>query len=98
MLKSRINEGTVVPKSGQLSPAGRLAKFLRVRHPFKTAVAVEAESGVSADAIKKLLNRGSMPSFMSLARLLEAYGPELLEQTLDHPPEWLRAAAAEHKG
>lgn len=81
---------TVVRSS---APAERLARFLRRRHPVKTAVAVEAESGVSAAATEKLMQRGSMPGFTNLERLLAAYGPSLLLEIIDHPPEWLREAA-----
>lgn len=74
-------------------PSARLASFLRRRHPFKTAMAVEAESGVSAAATEKLMQRGSMPGFANLGRLLAAYGPELLTETMDNPPSWLCEAA-----
>ena len=96
MPQSRSTRGTVVPVSGQLSPAGRLGRFLRRRHPVKTAIAVEAECGVSEEAIKKLFSRGSLPGFVNLGRLIAAYGPELLAEMMDDPPEWLvRAAAAD---
>jgi DNA-binding phage protein len=97
---SRTNGGTSVPEMETLvsGPARRLAAFLRRRHPFKTAIAVEAEAGVCEATIKKLLTRGSMPSFATLGRLLSAYGPALLAETMDDPPEWLRAAAGEAPG
>jgi hypothetical protein len=92
---SRNNEGTPVPEVETVvsEPARRLATFLRRRHPFKTAIAVEATCGVSEAAVKKLLTRGSMPSFTNLGRLLGAYGPELLAEIMIDPPEWLREAA-----
>ncbi len=92
---SRTNEGTLVPEKGTVvsDPARRLAAFLRRRHPFKTAIAVEAACGVSEAAVKKLLTRGSMPSFANLGRLLAAYGPELLTEIMTDPPEWLLEAA-----
>jgi hypothetical protein len=97
---SRDNGGTSVPETGTLvpGPALRLAAFLRRRHPFKTAIAVEAECGVAEATIKKLLTRGSMPSFATLGRLLGAYGPALLAETMDDPPEWLKRAAGEPSG
>jgi hypothetical protein len=99
---ARESRGTSVPHRGTCvpdpltsdPPARRLVAFLRRRHPIKTAIAVEAEAGVSEAAIKKLMARGTMPSFLTLGRLLAAYGPELLAATMDNPPEWLRSAAA----
>lgn len=92
---SCANEGTLVPEKGHLSrsPGERLGAFLRQRHPFKTAIAVEAESGVSAECVKKLLARGSMPSLASFGRLLSAYGPALLAAVMDDQPQWLVEAA-----
>jgi hypothetical protein len=90
------NRGTVVPATpATATPATRLGAFLRRQHPVKTAIAVEAACGVREEAIRKVLAGRSVPSFESLGRLLAAYGPELLVETMDNPPEWLRAAAAD---
>jgi hypothetical protein len=91
---SPIAGTTVPPAARSTTPAARLGAFLRRQHPVKTAIAVEATCGVREEAIKKVLAGRSVPSFESLGRLLAAYGPELLVETMDNPPEWLRAAAA----
>ena len=79
--------------SASCSPGRRLKDFLRRRHPFKTAAHAAAEAGVSLAAIDRMLEREATPSFGTLGRLLAAYGPALLAETMDEPPEWLREAA-----
>jgi hypothetical protein len=108
MSKARPNRGHLSPIAGTIvppasrsailasTPAARLGAFLRRQHPVKTAIAVEATCGVREEAIKKVLAGRSVPSFESLGRLLAAYGPELLVETMDNPPEWLRNAAGLH--
>ena len=71
----------------------RVAAFLRRRHPTKTAMNVAAATGLSPTTAKMMIERRGAPSFATLGRLLSAYGPALLAEALDNPPEWLREAA-----
>jgi DNA-binding phage protein len=88
------SDPTDVGKNRHLSAGERLAAFLRRRHPYKTAAHVAALAGVAPAAIEKMLEREALPSFATLGRLLAAYGPALLAETMDHPPAWLLEAAA----
>ena len=58
--------------------AERILAFLRARHPSKMADCVSAETGVSANTIRALDERGSAPSVAILYRLSAAYGPDFL--------------------
>ena len=90
---SRI-AGHMSPVSGQLSE--RVGRFLRRRHPFKTAERVAAEvPGVTADQVAKWLSRASAPGPVAMILLIHAYGPEFLADVMDTPPSWVNAAARE---
>lgn len=85
----------VVGRPGQLSPAcaARAVAFLRQRHPVKTAASVAATTGLSAEAVKKWLERSSAPSFVACFALIRAYGPDFLTAVMEHPPAWIDTAA-----
>ncbi len=80
MIQPRQIHRTVVrPAAPAARPADRLAAFLRRRHPAKTAANVAADCpGVSAEAIEKMLRRGSLPSAITFGRMIACYGPDLL--------------------
>ena len=75
----------------------RLARFLRRRHPAKTAAHVAAAAGLPLATVERMLERESCPNFTTMGRLLAAYGPALLAETMDHPPRWLVEAAGRHQ-
>ncbi|MGY2051709.1 hypothetical protein [Methylobacterium sp. JK268] len=77
---------------GPVDAAG-LARFLRERHPSKTAIHVAALSGVPVDTVAKLLAREALPSGRTLLALICVYGPELLAAVLPGAnPRWLEGA------
>ncbi len=91
------NSGSVLRKVGVLDPhvfGGRVAEFLRGEHPTKTALCVEAETGISAKTVAKWLEGASSPSGAAYHRLIKAYGPELFVfVSPDASPAVLREAA-----
>lgn len=80
-------------QSGKLSEAdpALAVAFLRRAHPFKTAQAASAKTGIPADTIRKWFE-GSKPSYLHFLRLICAYGPEFLVAVLPNPPAWLDEA------
>ena len=60
--------------------AERICRFLERRHAGKAKVAeaVEAETRIPADTVRKMLLRRSMPSAMNYIRYWSAYGPDFL--------------------
>lgn len=91
------NSGAVLRKVGVLDPqvfGGRVAEFLRGEHPVKTALCVEAETGISAKTVAKWLEGASSPSGAAYHRLIKAYGPELFVfVSPEASPEILKEAA-----
>lgn len=75
--------------------AARSAQFLRQRHPFKPAEAVEYATGglVTAGQVKKWLLGHSAPSLPALMVLIGVYGPEIIGAIMGSVPGWLDAAA-----
>lgn len=80
---------------------GRLAEHLRRTHPLKTADAVSARcrGKITAEQVRKWLNRGVKPSGEALLWLATAYGPSLLVACFgpcpivgSATPEWLEIA------
>lgn len=55
-----------------------VAAFLRRLYPVKTAAAVEAAEGISADTFRKWESAGCAPSHATTLRLLLRHGPEFL--------------------
>ena len=68
----------------------RIEKFLRTRHPAKTADNVSADTGCSRAQVLKWLERSSVPNGVALLRLMSAYGPEFLSAVMgERAPRWL---------
>lgn len=80
--------------SGEIDLDG-LPRFLRERHPDKTAQHVQARTGVPADTVRKWLLGVAVPSLKTALQLLCAYGPEVLVAMFREPPDWLDAEARE---
>lgn len=90
-------------KVGVLAPqtfGERVAAFLRLQHPVKTAQQVEALSSaggrppISADTVSKWLEGASAPAGPFFLRLVQIYGAELvLFVDPDATPHSLRDAA-----
>ena len=87
------------PHSGKISPKpdhfwsrhidfDGLAQFLRRLHPVKTALCVEAETGLDADSVKKWLSGAVQPNGRAVLTLILAYGPELISACVVDPPGW----------
>ncbi len=75
------------------SAPGRLMRFLRRRHPAKTAEAVSAAAGVPAETVRRWLREGAVwPSGEHMISLVAAYGPALLAAVAP-PLPWLDDAA-----
>ena len=72
-----------------------LARFLRARHPIKTAANVEAETGIPSDSVRKWLNGQAQPNGAAVIAMVCAYGPELLHATVRGAPDWLSATVRE---
>lgn len=99
--------GQLSPKSGKLSGdpdvapdwLERLADYLRMHHPAKTADAVAAHcrGQVSAEQVRKWLAGHSAPSGVAMIWLATCYGPTLLASLFGPapssvPPDWLANA------
>lgn len=67
----------------------RVAKFLRQRHPIKTAASVAAETPFSAYRVGKWLELASVPNGPALLVLTAVYGPEFLAAVMPQRFEWL---------
>lgn len=72
-----------------------LARFLKDRHPDKTAVHTADAVGVPEATVKKWLLKLARPNGLGVLRLACAYGPEVLVAMLPAAPNWLRFAARE---
>jgi transcriptional regulator with XRE-family HTH domain len=57
-------------------------RFLRERHPTKTALNVSADTGLSPAQIERWLEGTSGPSGAAMLALTEAYGPQFLAAVL----------------
>ena len=66
--------------------------FLRGRHPIKTAANVAADTGCSPAQIEKWLEGVAAPSGIAFARLIAAYGPDILSAVLP-PTHWITKAS-----
>lgn len=90
--------GEALRKVGAIDPqsfGNRVADFLREAHPIKTALSVEADTGIPAKTVSKWLEGASAPSGAAYHRLIKVYGPELFVfVTPDSAPISLRDAAA----
>lgn len=71
----------------------RLVRALRKLHPVKTADAVQAETGIPSTTVGKWLALQSSPSLPAFARLVFAYGPDVVSALFRKAPAWLDAAA-----
>lgn len=71
MRKSGQNGGTLARSHAQTC-ADRVAGFLRARHPVKTTVNVQAETGYPADTVRGWLN-GHAPSGEAMLDLVTIY-------------------------
>lgn len=93
MRKSEV----VLRKVGVLHPhvfGERIAEFLRGIHPVKTALNVEADTGISNKTVSKWLEGASSPSGAAYHLLMGIYGPELFVFVdPDASPASLREAA-----
>ncbi|KAA2237705.1 hypothetical protein [Salinarimonas soli] len=83
--------------AGRTVVAERINAFLRQLYPLKTAEAVAADTGISANTVAKWLERGSAPSTWATFRLIGAYGPEFACAVMANPPAWLDRAAREEE-
>ena len=68
----------------------RVEKFLRTRHPVKTADHVASLAGCSRAQVSKWLEGTSAPGGLALVRLIAAYGPQFILAVMgEHAPRWL---------
>ena len=58
--------------------AERVAEFLRIQHPQKTAQHVEGKTGLSAATVRKWLEQGNTPNGEAMLALSKSYGPLFL--------------------
>lgn len=66
--------------SGEASKAlgERVADFLRLRHPAKTAANVAADAGLPSGTVAKWLEGAATPSLYAGLKLADAYGPDFV--------------------
>lgn len=62
---------------------------LRREHPERTAAHVAAAIGAPARTVENWLSGAASPSLYWFIRLIGAYGPEMLAQSMTDPPDWL---------
>jgi DNA-binding transcriptional regulator YiaG len=67
----------------------RVQKFLRDRHPVKTAANAAAATGLSEHRVSKWLEQSSAPSGAAIVALTAAYGPEFLAAVMPESCAWL---------
>lgn len=67
----------------------RVQKFLRSRHPVKTAACAAAATGLSEHRVSKWLEHSSAPSGSAIVALTAAYGPEFLAAVMPESCAWL---------
>lgn len=76
----------------------RVEKFLRERHPQKTAANVAALTGCSQAQVLKWLEGAATPNGEAIARLTLAYGPAFFAAFLgDLAPAWLNDDVREQR-
>ncbi|MGU3664435.1 hypothetical protein ACLBX9_09655 [Methylobacterium sp. A49B] len=78
--KSMRRSQAAVRKVGVIEPqifAQRIAAFLRLIHPQKTAACVEADTRIPAKTVSKWLEGASSPAGKAYHQLLAVYGMEL---------------------
>jgi hypothetical protein len=81
-----------------LSLGERVAAFLRLRHPVKTADNVSADTGIPVNTVKTWLQRASAPDAEGYTLLWLAYGPDFLAVLADgRAPQWLQQARRDHE-
>jgi hypothetical protein len=69
-----------------------LQAFIRSEHPVKTALCVEAATGIPSDTVKKWISGEASPNGRALLTLAMVYGPQVLAACVNGAPKWLDAA------
>eukprot|EP00903_Cladosiphon_okamuranus_P001619 g1617.t1 len=73
---------------------GKLAAFLRLKHPVNTAAEVASRVPVPVRTVERWLSVSpSIPSTTAMLWLIWVYGPEFLAVLLPETPSWLTEAA-----
>ena len=82
-------------KSGKIDSASveRAVSFIERRHPVKTGISFEAETGISAETFRKWRDGSAKPGWVHATKMILIFGPEFLAATVESAPAWLSAAA-----
>lgn len=67
----------------------RAVAFIRRLYPTKTADCVAADTGLSAQTVRRWLEGVAKPSWAGFSRLIFAYGPAFLIAVYPNAPAWL---------
>lgn len=70
----------------------RAVAFVRRLYPTKTADCVAADTGLSAQTVRRWLEGVAKPSWAGFSRLILAYGPAFLVAVYPNCPRWLDEA------
>ena len=70
----------------------RAVAFVRRLYPTKTADCVAADTGLSAQTVRRWLEGVAKPSWAGFSRLILAYGPAFLVAVYPNAPKWLDEA------
>jgi hypothetical protein len=85
------------PKSRQLfdSSCGfslRITGYFRKRYGTQWVNIVSSHAPISHETLKRIEERGSVPSLLTFIKLLNFAGPECLAALFEQPPDWLNDA------
>lgn len=94
MGKSGHNVGKFGQSDGR-TLAERVASFLQDQHPTKTALCVEAETGISADTVRKWLEQGNLPNGKAMLALIRRYRVSFLDAVCDD--DWVAELARQEE-
>lgn len=81
-----------LPRRTQIDPAG-LTRFLRARHPERTAESAAAVTRLPVETVAKILARQSLGNGRTLMAFVIGYGPDLLAAVVPNAEaRWLEGA------
>lgn len=75
----------------------RVNRFLRTRHPVKTAANVAAETDCGLHQVERWLECVAAPSGPAMVSLIFAYGPEFLASVMPESVAWLDDAVMQSR-
>ena len=67
----------------------QVVRFVRRRHPTKTAANIAAETGLGEKQIKAWLEGRAAPGSVAILRLIATYGPEFQSEIMPVHLSWL---------